>query len=179
MGILNITPDSFYDGGQIHDIYSALTIAEKMLKEGAGILDIGGQSTRPGSNHISASDEWERIGPALKQIHKNFPDTIISVDTFYSEVAKKSINEGASIINDISAGEFDPLMFSFICDSQTPYIMMHMQGNPKNMQKSPQYDNVVLEVILSLCIASSGEIHLSSLIPFFSFIRFITSSISK
>ena len=137
MGILNITPDSFYDGGQIHDENSALNAAETMLKEGADILDIGGQSTRPGSTRISAADEWERIELALIQIRKNFPDIIISVDTFYSEVAKKAINEGASIINDISAGEFDPLMFSFASSCQAPYLMMHMKGNPENMQKNP------------------------------------------
>ena len=147
MAILNITPDSFYDGGQISDHNSILYTAEAMLKEGAGILDIGGQSTRPGANRISAIEEWERIGHALKQIRNNFPDAIISVDTFYSEVAIKAVKEGASIINDISAGEFDPLMYSFISDSQTPYVIMHMQGSPENMQKNPHYDNVVSEVM--------------------------------
>ena len=147
MAILNVTPDSFYDGGKINDKNSILTVAEAMLKEGADILDIGGQSTRPGASRISEIEEWDRIAPALIQIHKNFPDTIISVDTFYSEVAKKAIDEGASIVNDISAGEFDAKMFPFICASQTPYVMLHMQGSPENMQKNPQYDNVVLEVL--------------------------------
>ncbi len=147
MAILNITPDSFYDGGKINDKNSILTVAESMLKEGADILDIGGQSTRPGASRISETEEWERIRPAIIQLHKNFPEAIISVDTFYSEVAKRAIDEGASIVNDISAGEFDAKMFPLVCSSQTPYILMHMQGSPENMQKNPQYDDVVLEVL--------------------------------
>ena len=147
MGILNITPDSFYDGGQITGVDSALSLAESMLKEGATILDIGGQSTRPGAKSINSTEEWKRIGPSLISIKKHFPDAIISIDTFHSQVAKKAVEEGASIINDISAGDFDNEMFSFVLNSQTPYLIMHMQGSPENMQENPQYENVVSEVL--------------------------------
>ena len=147
MGILNITPDSFYDGGQITGVDSALRLAESMLIEGALILDIGGQSTRPGAKSINSTEEWKRIGPSLISIKKHFPDAIISIDTFHSEVAKNAVEEGASIINDISAGDFDNKMFSFVLNSQTPFIMMHMKGSPENMQENPQYENVVSEVL--------------------------------
>ncbi len=147
MGILNITPDSFYDGGQITGVGSALSLAESMLKEGATILDIGGQSTRPGAKSINSTEEWKRIGPSLISIKKHFPDAIISIDTFHSQVAKNAVEEGASIINDISAGDFDNGMFSFVLNSQTPYLIMHMQGSPENMQENPQYENVVSEVL--------------------------------
>ncbi len=147
MGILNITPDSFYDGGQITGVDSALRLAESMLIEGALILDIGGQSTRPGAKSINSTEEWKRIGPSLISIKKHFPDAIISIDTFYSEVAKNAVEEGASIINDISAGEFDKGMFSFVLQRQVPYILMHMKGSPENMQENPQYENVVSEVL--------------------------------
>ena len=147
MGILNITPDSFYDGGQITGVDSALRFAESMLIEGALILDIGGQSTRPGAKSINSTEEWKRIGPSLISIKKHFPDAIISIDTFHSEVAKNAIEEGASIINDISGGEFDKGMFSFVLQRQVPYIVMHMKGSPENMQENPQYENVVSEVL--------------------------------
>ena len=147
MGILNITPDSFYDGGQITGVDSALRLAESMLIEGALILDIGGQSTRPGAKSINSTEEWKRIGPSLISIKKHFPDAIISIDTFHSDVAKNAVEEGASIINDISAGEFDKGMFSFVLQRQVPYILMHMKGSPENMQENPQYENVVSEVL--------------------------------
>lgn len=147
MGILNITPDSFYDGGQITGVDSALSLAEKMLNAGALILDIGGQSTRPGAKSINSTEEWNRIYPSLISIKKYFPDAIISIDTFHSEVAKNAIEEGASIINDISAGDFDKEMISFVLQSQVPYIIMHMKGSPENMQENPQYENVVSEVL--------------------------------
>lgn len=147
MGIINITPDSFYDGGQITGVDSALSLAESMLNEGATILDIGGQSTRPGAKSINSTEEWKRIVPSLISIKKHFSDAIISIDTFHSEVAKNAVEEGASIINDISAGDFDKGMFSFVLNSQTPYLMMHMQGSPENMQENPQYENVVSEVL--------------------------------
>lgn len=147
MGILNITPDSFYDGGQITGVDSALRLAESMLIEGALILDIGGQSTRPGAKSINSTEEWKRIGPSLISIKKHFPDAIISIDTFHSDVAKNAVEEGASIINDISAGDFDKGMFSFVLQSQVPYILMHMKGSPENMQENPQYENVVSEVL--------------------------------
>ncbi len=147
MGILNITPDSFYDGGQITGVDSALRLAESMLIEGALILDIGGQSTRPGAKSINSTEEWKRISPSLISIKKHFPDAIISIDTFHSEVAKNAIEEGASIINDISAGDFDKAMFSIVLQRQVPYIIMHMKGSPENMQENPKYDNVVSEVL--------------------------------
>ena len=147
MAVINITPDSFYNEGSIPDVNEALLVAEKMLNEGADILDIGGQSTRPGAKRISSEAEWLRIGNAIEIIHKKFPDTIISVDTFYSDVAKKAISAGASIVNDISGGELDSDMHSFISESNVPYVLMHMQGNPENMQDNPTYDNVVADVL--------------------------------
>ena len=147
MGILNITPDSFYDGGQITGIDSALRLAESMLKEGALILDIGGQSTRPGAKSINSTEEWKRIGPSLISINKHFPDSIISIDTFHSDVAKNAVEEGASIINDISAGDYDKGMLPYVLQSQIPYLIMHMKGHPENMQENPQYENVVTEVL--------------------------------
>ncbi len=147
MGILNITPDSFYDGGRLKDDKSIITKAESLLMEGAKIIDIGGQSSRPGAKPISVEEEWSRIFPALKVLVKEFPDAILSVDTFYAQIAKSSIEEGASIINDISAGNLDPDMFAFIIRSKVPYIMMHMKGTPQNMQDNPSYENLHEEII--------------------------------
>ena len=147
MGILNITPDSFYDGGLLKNDNSIITKAESLLIEGATILDIGGQSSRPGAKPISVEEEWNRIFPALKVIVKEFPDAILSVDTYFAEIAKRSVEEGASIINDISAGNLDPDMFAFIVHSKVPYIMMHMKGTPLNMQIDPSYVNLHEEII--------------------------------
>ena len=147
MGILNITDDSFYDGGLYTDERKMLQHAEDMIKAGANIIDIGGQSTRPGSKRIDAAAESARVIPALKNLKKNFPETIFSVDTYYSSIAEAAINEGASIINDISGGGMDEKMFEVIARHNVPYVLMHIQGIPETMQASPSYKNVTDDVM--------------------------------
>ena len=146
MGILNLTPDSFYDGGMNSDAGSVLKKVEKMLSEGMDILDIGGQTTRPGAETVSISEEIQRVLPYLELIRKEFPDLIISADTFYAEVARETVAAGAGLINDISAGSFDGNMFKTVAELGVPYILMHMKGKPKYMQEKPEYRNVVIEV---------------------------------
>ncbi|MCK4663901.1 MAG: dihydropteroate synthase [Bacteroidales bacterium] len=149
MGILNITLDSFYDGGKYITEKEILIKAENILKEGGKIIDIGAYSSRPGAKNISEDEELERLFDALKHIRKEFPETIISVDTFRSNVAKRVVNEFAvSIINDISAGNMDENMFKTISELNVVYIMMHMQGNPQNMQNNPVYDDIMKDIIL-------------------------------
>ena len=146
MGILNTTPDSFYEGSRIGNVQDALRKAEQMLSEGADFLDIGGMSTRPGAEILSEGEELKRVIPVIESVLKNFPDTIISIDTYRSKVAKEAINSGAAIVNDISAGSLDSGLFKTVSELQVPYILMHMQGNPQNMQINPVYENVVVEV---------------------------------
>jgi dihydropteroate synthase len=145
MGILNATPDSFYTsyGGDIHAIQVQ---AEKMLKEGAAILDIGGASTKPGQEIISVEEELRRVIPVITALHRQIPEAWLSVDTYHSRVAKEAVNAGASIVNDVSGGRFDPEMLREVATLKVPYIAMHMQGTPKTMQQNPQYENVVAEV---------------------------------
>ena len=150
MGILNVTPDSFYDGGVYDSDKKILNQVEKMINEGVDIIDIGGSSSRPGAKKVNLDDEIARVIPTIELIKNKFSDTIISIDTFRSEVAKKAINAGASIINDISAGDLDPEMFNCVAELKVPYIMMHMKGNPNNMQKNPTYENVVIEIVKNL-----------------------------
>lgn len=147
MGILNTTPDSFFDGGQYNHVDNALARAEKMLFEGADILDIGGYSTRPGAAVISESEEIERTAKVIAHIKKHIPQAILSVDTFRANVAKACIDAGAAIVNDISAGDDDAEMIPYIVNTNVPYIVMHKQGTPQTMQKDPQYTNVVQEVV--------------------------------
>jgi dihydropteroate synthase len=147
MGILNITPDSFYAGSRLPDETAWMEKARKMIAEGADILDIGGQSTRPGSERISADEELNRVMPVLEQIHTRFPETIISIDTYQSAVAKEAVSAGASMVNDISGGEMDPDMIPVVGSLRVPYICMHMQGKPEDMQKSPVYTDVVGELL--------------------------------
>ncbi len=147
MGIVNVTPDSFYDGGEIKNDNDLLIRVGKMLEEGADLVDIGGMSSRPGASIIELEEELKRVLPAVKTIIKAFPNALISVDTIRSEVARQSISEGASLVNDISAGRFDPDMYKIVGQLGVPYVLMHMKGKPKTMQKSPEYDNVVLEVL--------------------------------
>ena len=146
MGILNMTNDSFYDGGKYNNINKALRKVEQFIKEGAIMLDIGAYSSRPGAKHISINEEWERLKDIVPIVNKEFPEIIISVDTFRAEIAQKSIENGAHIINDISSGEMDSNMFDTIAKLQVPYIMMHMQGTPQNMQNNPQYNCIEKEV---------------------------------
>lgn len=147
MGIINVTPDSFYEGSRQQTGVSILTQATRMIQEGADIIDIGGQSTRPGSASIPVKEELGRVLPAVEIILKNFPGTIISVDTYQSEIAQECVNAGASIINDISAGSLDDSMIPMVAKLGVPYICMHMKGMPENMQKDPMYENVTREVL--------------------------------
>lgn len=146
MGILNTTPDSFFGDSRTPTLDAVLERASKMLADGATILDIGGQSTRPGAERISAAAEAERVIPAISAVANSFPGAIISIDTFYASVAEKAVAAGASIINDVSAGSIDTNMFATVARLQVPYVLMHMQGHPKNMQQAPVYRDVVLDV---------------------------------
>lgn len=146
MGILNVTPDSFYDGGRYPELQDIVWQAGKMLDEGAALIDIGGISTRPGSSEISTEEELGRLLPAIGEITRHFPDAILSIDTYRSAVARECMKAGAHLVNDISGGRFDEEMFSFIAEAGVPYIMMHIQGNPADMQKDPVYGDVVSEV---------------------------------
>lgn len=146
MGIINITPDSFYAGSRRQDTDAVLRTAEQMIRDGATILDIGGQSTRPGSEKLSAAEEWQRVGGAIEELHRHFPGTFLSVDTFYASVARQAVEAGASIVNDISAGSLDPDMHATVADMKVPYVLMHMKGTPQNMQAEARYEDVVTEV---------------------------------
>ena len=146
MGILNLTPDSFYDGGQHQEKDAYLFQVERMLSEGADIIDIGAVSSKPAADTVDEKEERKRLLPALKKIVLRFPEAKISIDTFRSKIAAEALNEGASMINDISAGSFDSNMFSIIAKNNCPYVLMHMQGEPQNMQENPTYDDVVKEV---------------------------------
>ena len=147
MGIVNITPDSFYDGGTLTTEKAILERVEKHLTDGATFIDIGAISARPGSKAVSEIEELERLLPAVKSIKKEFPNAIISIDTYRSKVADTVIKEGACIINDISSGDMDESMFKVIAKHKVPYIMMHIQGTPENMQQNPVYQNVTKDVI--------------------------------
>ena len=147
MGILNITPDSFYNNSRTKSIDEALTKAAQFLNEGAAFIDIGGYSSRPGAKDISTSEEVDRLVPVVESLVKAFPEAVISIDTFRAKVAEETITAGAHIINDIAAGDLDEQMFETVTKLQVPYIMMHMQGTPQNMQQNPVYGNVLLEVI--------------------------------
>lgn len=147
MGILNITPDSFFDGGKYNNEISIISQVEKMLSEGATFIDVGAYSSRPGAKNISETEELERILPVIKLLIKEFPNILLSIDTFRSAVAKECIKYGACIINDISAGSLDNQMFPTIAELQVPYIIMHMQGLPENMQLNPVYNNITQEIL--------------------------------
>lgn len=146
MGILNITPDSFFDGGKYNNPTAILSQVEKMLREGASFIDVGAYSSRPGAKHISEAEELNRIVPVVKLLHQEFTDILISVDTFRSNVALECVKNGACMVNDISAGTMDDTMFQTIATLQVPYCIMHMQGTPQTMQKNPTYTNVVQDV---------------------------------
>ena len=147
MGIINTTPDSFFSGSRQQTIEGALQQAEKMISEGAVILDIGGQSTRPGSEQVTAQTEAERVVPVIEALHHTFPGTVLSVDTYYASVAEKAVAAGASVINDISGGMLDAAMLPTTAKLQTPFICMHMKGTPQTMQQFTQYENIVQEVL--------------------------------
>ena len=147
MGILNITPNSFYDGGKYRNEVEIVSQVEKMLQEGADIIDIGAYSSKPGAEFVSQKEETSRIIPVIDLILKNFPEIHISIDTFRSEVARASIESGAAIINDISAGKLDDNMFEIIGKYNVPYIMMHMRGTPQTMQSMTNYEDIVKEIL--------------------------------
>lgn len=146
MGILNLTPDSFFDGGAHNSVEKALKHTEKLIEDGADIIDLGAVSTRPGADNVDSDIELQRMLPVLKLLINEFPKTVFSIDTFRSEVVRASYNEGAGIINDISAGSMDEKMTDAVAETGLPYILMHMQGTPRTMQTDPYYDDVVDDV---------------------------------
>lgn len=147
MGVLNVTPDSFYDGGRYKDDSSILNQTEKMLMEGATFIDVGAYSSRPGAEEVSEDLELKRMLPVVELLIQNFPEILISVDTFRSKVAKESIANGAAIINDISGGNLDSKMLETVGKLKVPYILMHMAGTPQTMQHNPTYENVTRDLI--------------------------------
>tara|TARA_R110002051_G_scaffold276_3_gene1137 strand:+ start:3463 stop:4236 length:774 start_codon:yes stop_codon:yes gene_type:complete len=148
MGILNVTPDSFFDGGKYKDESSILSQVEKMINEGATFIDIGAYSTRPGALEIDEHTELKRMAPIISTISKEFPEALLSIDTFRSNVAIEGIGNGAAIINDISAGLQDEQMLSTVASLNVPYIMMHMRGTPQNMRQKSNYEDIFKEVLL-------------------------------
>ena len=147
MGVINLTPDSFYDGGKLTSEKEILLQANKMLQEGATFLDLGAYSSRPGAQFVSEKEEIHRLLPVIKILLNEFPETLLSIDTFRSNVANESIYAGASLINDISAGTLDDHMFKIIAQHQVPYVMMHMRGTPETMMQNTDYTNLTKEVI--------------------------------
>ena len=146
MGVLNLTPDSFYDGGSYNNKDHALAQTEKMLLEGATFIDIGGASSKPGSVEISTDEELARVLPVIEEIHKTFPETLISIDTYRSDVAKQAVAAGAAMVNDISGGNLDAKMLKTVGVLGVPYVAMHMQGTPQNMQDNPSYDTILTDI---------------------------------
>lgn len=157
MGIINATPDSFFGESRFSGVDEIVIQAEKMLNDGADIIDVGGQSTRPGSELISEDEEIKRVVPAIKAITERFPEAFVSVDTFYSAVAIAAAGAGASIVNDISAGSMDEKMIETVAQLKTPYILTHMKGTPQTMQQNAVYENVTREV-LDFFIAKTSEL---------------------
>jgi dihydropteroate synthase len=157
MGIINATPDSFFGGSRFNSVDEIVAKAANMLNDGADIIDIGGQSTRPGSEMKSADEEIERVVPAIKAIANRSPHAFISIDTFYSKVAIAAVEAGATIVNDISAGSIDNKMIQTIAELKVPYVLMHMRGTPQTMQQNAVYENVTREV-LDFFIAKTNEL---------------------
>ena len=147
MGILNVTPDSFFDGGSYKKEADILNQVDKMLQQGATFIDVGAYSSRPGAKEVSQEEELKRIVPVIKSIRKTFPKVILSVDTFRSAVAKACIEEGAAMVNDISGGKLDENMFATVGKLKVPYIMMHMRGTPQNMQQNTTYNHLIQDII--------------------------------
>ncbi|MCA0348179.1 MAG: dihydropteroate synthase [Bacteroidetes bacterium] len=175
MGILNLTPNSFYDGGKFKNEKSILNQVDKMLSDGATFIDIGAYSSKPNAEFVSEKEEENRLFPVIELILKEFPETLISIDTFRSAIAKKAIENGACIVNDISAGSLDDKMFETIANLQVPYIMMHMKGNPQTMQGLAHYENIVKEMLFyfSEKVASARSFGINDLIidPGFGFAK--------
>lgn len=166
MGILNLTPDSFYDGGRNKTESDYLSHAERMLMEGATFIDVGAYSSRPGAVDISEEEELQRIVPMVRSLVKKFPGVILSIDTFRSEVARQCVEAGAAIINDISGGNLDEKMLQTVAELQVPYILMHMRGTPKNMKELNSYDDLLKDILFyfSEKIAAARELGINDLI---------------
>ncbi|HLP64930.1 dihydropteroate synthase [Flavobacterium sp.] len=147
MGIVNITPNSFYDGGKLSDEKSTLLQVEKMLSDGATFIDVGGYSSKPNAEFVSEEEELQRVIPIIQSMVKEFPKALLSIDTFRSQVAKHSVENGVAIVNDISAGSLDENMMRTVAQLRVPYIMMHMKGTPKTMQSLAHYDDLVKEIL--------------------------------
>lgn len=147
MGVLNVTPDSFYDGGRYNELDKALFQVERMLDEGATFIDVGGMSSRPGAEIINADEELTRIVPIISEIRKRFPDALISVDTVFGKTVRELVPIGIDLVNDISAGSIDPDIFLAVSTFKIPYVLMHMAGQPKNMQDAPTYEDIVQSVV--------------------------------
>jgi dihydropteroate synthase len=147
LGILNVTPDSFYDGGTYKNENAILNQAEKMLADGATFIDIGGYSSKPGAEFVSEEDELKRVVPTIQLILKHFPETLISVDTFRSNVARQAVESGSAIVNDISAGKLDDKMMTTVGQLGVPYLMMHLRGTPKTMQQLTDYDDLIKDIL--------------------------------
>ena len=147
MGILNLTPDSFYDGGLYNSEIKIDNRVAKMIDEGVDIVDVGGYSSRPGAKDISIDEEIKRVVPTIKFLKKKYPDLVLSIDTFRSEVAKSCLDLGVDIVNDISAGCIDEKIFDVVSEYNCPYVMMHMRGNPQNMQNKPEYKSLIKELL--------------------------------
>jgi dihydropteroate synthase len=147
MGILNCTPDSFYEGSRLTESSALVETALQMLEDGATFLDVGGYSTRPGAAEVSAQEELDRVLPAIEAILKAAPDALLSIDTFRADVARQAIKAGAAFINDVSGGEADEAMFATVADLQVPYVLMHMRGTPQTMKELTQYDDLLLELV--------------------------------
>lgn len=175
MGILNITPDSFYDGGRYKNDSIILSQVEKMLNDGATFIDVGAYSSRPGADFVSETEELSRISPVVALILKHFPNTLLSIDTFRSKIAQATIAIGAAIINDISGGHLDSCMFETIGKLKVPYIMMHMRGTPQTMQNYANYDNLTQEIIYyfseRISAAKAHQIHDIIIDPGFGFAK--------
>ncbi|MDT0641702.1 dihydropteroate synthase [Zunongwangia sp. F363] len=180
MGILNITPDSFFSGSRTAEKDAVLSKAEKMLEDGADFLDIGGYSSRPQAENISVETELKRVVPVVELLLQYFPNALLSIDTFRSKVAEESIATGAHIINDISAGNLDKKMIPIIAKYQVPYIMMHMKGTPQNMKEQNQYKNMLQEILyyFSEKVKQVREAGINDLIidPGFGFAKNITQN---
>ncbi|HTH57317.1 MAG TPA: dihydropteroate synthase [Cyclobacteriaceae bacterium] len=146
MGVLNVTPDSFYDGKRYADEKSALDHAEKMLTEGADFIDVGGYSTRPGATAISVEEELNRVLPVIRAVVRKFPNAVVSIDTFRATIAKQAVDAGATMINDVSGGSLDDQMFSTVASLKVPYVLMHMRGDPQTMTRETQYDHLVKDI---------------------------------
>ena len=175
MGIVNVTPDSFFDGGKLTDADAVVFQVEKMLQEGATFIDLGGYSSKPGAEFVSETEELNRVIPVVKLLVEKFPDILLSIDTFRSEVAKQAIENGAALINDISAGLLDENMLETVAKLQVPYIMMHMKGTPKTMQSLANYEDLLKEMnfYFSELIAKARHFGLNDIIidPGFGFAK--------